>query len=472
MQTIIEIYIIILITMSALAIGSGRYLIAKKLYHLFSYILLIFGLIIWYKFSSENHTIKLIKLFGFYEILLEKIAVIFILIFSLLLPFTVTYALGYFNLLPEVNEAKFFFLLTASIIITFFLALAKDLFQTYIFYELLTLSTFPLIRIGKTNEERKASIYYLYFLLISSIIFFLPTIAYFYVQLGTLNFQNGGILDLTKINNFQAKFIFVILLLGIAKAAVFPVHSWLVKAMAAHAPVSALLHAVAVVKAGVIVIFKISVYTYGYKKLGDKNLQEYGQIIVLISIFIVSILAALQSSLKKLLAYSTINNLSICLLAIFLANKTSFDAALLQIFAHSSAKITLFFCVGYFGLIYQAKYINDIQGMFYQEKLIAFCFILASFSIIAIPPFLGYYSKDLIRHSINDFSGSLILKNATYLTLVFSTMLSYFYYGKILVKLFMKKISPWNVRSKEASNFMHYAIILSTIIFCFGFIKL
>lgn len=398
---------------------------------------------------------------------LEPIAVIFLAMSGTLWVCNNLYSISYLKMNPDLNQTKLYFFVSLSMLLTCLIAFSSTLLQTFVFYELLTISTYPLVANNLTNHEKKSSRFYLIFLLAISMLLFLPVILYLQAIYGPLSYD--------KLYHIDLKYgwvIAVMFLYGIAKAAVMPMHYWLPRAMVAPIPVSALLHAVAVVKSGIFILIKIFVYILG---LGFANqLPEfYGiniiTILVALSLLLSSITAIYQTSLKKLLAYSTITQLSICLLSLSLFSKLGVIAALLHMVSHAAAKIGLFFVAGYIYCNARFTEIDDMAGLAKKMPYSCALFVLNSFSIIGIPILAGFISKAYIMYTA--------FKNPTNYFVIFSLAISILFTANYFVRLLYKfYISPYHPKEKRviyAESFRSTMLIaiclVSILVCCFGF---
>lgn len=395
---------------------------------------------------------------------IEPVALIFLCMLSVLWFINNIYSHGYLLMNPEINIKKFNICTTGSIFSAIMIALSSNLIAIFAFYELLTIFTYPLVANTNTKHENNEAKFYLYFLVATASVMLLPLIIFLGITYGTTSFQIGGIIN-DKHSNITP--LLILSLYGIAKAAAVPVHSWLPRAMVAPAPVSSLLHAVAVVKSGIFIIVKMYLYIFGIKALQSIPTWHGINIITLLcagSLIIASIIALYQTTLKKLLAYSTVCQLSICLLAASLFSITGVKAAILHMVSHAFAKITLFFAVGYIYCNSRITKTSDINGLAKKLPVASALFTLASFSIIGIPPFAGFISKAYIFYST-------ITDNTNYFTiatLVTSILLTTHYFGNIIYKLYFKKIDAANkvIYPEKLNSLMLIGTILSAILTC------
>ena len=271
-------------------------------------------------------------------------------------------------------------------------AFAENLFTLFLFYELLTLSTYPLVTHKGTTEARQGGRTYLAILLATSMGFFLVAIVWTWSLVGTVEFRSGGILagsgSPLVIGVLYALFVF-----GIGKAALMPFHRWLPAAMVAPTPVSALLHAVAVVKAGVFAILKVTIYVFGLDLVTTSWASDGLLWVAAATIVFASLIALHQDNLKRRLAYSTVSQLSCIVLGALLANASSIIGAATHITMHAFGKITLFFCAGAILLAAGKTKVSEMDGLGRQMPLTMGAFLVASISIVGLPPFGGFWGK-------------------------------------------------------------------------------
>ena len=220
----------------------------------------------------------------------------------------------------------------------------------------------------------------------------LPAIFWIWFQTGTLDFKSGGILD-GKFPTEYLSFLVALLVFGIGKAAIMPIHRWLPAAMVAPTPVSALLHAVAVVKAGVFSFLVVVVYIIGPEYLFESKASDWLIWLASFTILASSIIAISKDDLKARLAYSTISQLSYIILGAALATTFAIKGASFHIITHAIGKITLFFCAGAIYVTAHVKKISQLNGLGYKTPLIFFAYTLGALSIIGVPPFVGSWSK-------------------------------------------------------------------------------
>ena len=369
---------------------------------------------------------------------IEPISMIFLLMVNCLWLIATIYSVGYMLSNNEKRLDNFFMFFSISIACANGAALADNLLTLFIFYELLTLSTSPLVTHKGDELSKKSGRTYLLILLGTSLCFFLPAISYVYFLSGSLDFIENGLLMTTmgvnSISNLQLSILLVLFIFGISKAAIMPFHSWLPAAMVAPTPVSALLHAVAVVKVGVFSIIKVIVYTFGIDLLFDLTIVDLLIILCGFTIIASSIIAIKQDNLKKLLAYSTISQLSYVIIAILILTPSAIIAATLHLIAHAISKITLFFAAGAIYTSTGYTKISEMDGIGSRLKIVMIGFSIGALSLIGMPILGGFISKWYIVESALDANRWFII-----LVIVISTLLNIGYFIPIIYKVFFVK---------------------------------
>lgn len=322
----------------------------------------------------------------------DPLGILFALMASSLWVLTSIFSIGYMRSLKEHAQSRYYAFFAVALFSATGVAFAANLFTLYLFYELLSLSTYPLVTHHQDFDARFGGRKYLAYLLGTSIAFFLPAIILTYTYSGTLAFSSQGILA-GKASDIALTVIFFLFLLGIGKAAIMPVHSWLPSAMVAPTPVSALLHAVAVVKAGVFCILRIIFDVYGIELMSALRLGVITIYFVSFTILIASLFALSQDNLKARLAYSTIAQLSYIILGAALLTPNGMVGGVIHIVMHGFGKITLFFCAGAILVATGKKNISEMKGLGRQMPVTMLVFFIGSLSIIGLPPLGGFISK-------------------------------------------------------------------------------
>ena len=322
----------------------------------------------------------------------DAMGMLFALIASTLWLVTSAYSIGYMRGLNEHSQTRYFSFFAVALSATIGVAFAANLFTMYLFYEMLSLATYPLVTHHQDSEARASGRKYLTFILGTSIGLVLPAMLIVYSLTGTLDFAAAGILTGTT-----SKVMVIVLLLmfvfGFAKAGIMPMQGWLPAAMVAPTPVSALLHAVAVVKVGVFSIFRVSTGIFGVDLLRSLDLGGMLCVIASITILVASLIALSQDGLKRRLAFSTIGQLSYIVLGMALLSPSGLTGGLLHIGMHAFGKITLFFCAGAIFVATGKKNISEMVGIGKQMPVTMIAFLIGSMSVIGIPPTGGFISK-------------------------------------------------------------------------------
>lgn len=329
---------------------------------------------------------------------IEPLGVAFALVVSFLWFITVMYAIGYMRAHHEQNQTRFYLFFAIAIAATIGGALAANLLTLYFFYEALTLATYPLVTHGGKDSDRAGGRTYLTILLGTSLVFLLTALAWTYAVTGTLAFTPGGVFTtgdelVPGMTPTIMAVIFALFLFGTGKAALMPFHRWLPAAMVAPTPVSALLHAVAVVKLGVFTILKVTVYIFGLDALTQFDATWVMQYVAAATLLIAAVLAIREDNLKRRLAYSTISQLAYIVLAATLANSLSLIAGGMHIAAHAFAKITLFFCAGAILVSLHKTTVSELRGVGRQMPVTLTAWIVASVCVIGLPLTGGFWSK-------------------------------------------------------------------------------
>ena len=322
----------------------------------------------------------------------EPLGMLFALVASTLWIVNSVYSIGYMRAHNEPRQTGYYTCFAVAIGSAIGIAFAKNLFTLFLFYELLTISTYPLVTHNRTAEAMRAGRLYLLLLLGTSLLLFLPAIIATWVFAGTLDFTPGGILG-GKLGAGAMGVLLALYVFGIGKAAVMPVHFWLPAAMVAPTPVSALLHAVAVVKAGVFTVLKVVIYIFGIDALAANGASIWLVYVAAACILLASLIALSKDNLKARLAYSTVSQLAYVVLGAALATTSGAMGGAVQIAMHAAGKITLFFCAGAIYVATHKTEVSEMNGLGRTMPFTFFAFLLGSLSIIGLPPFGGTWSK-------------------------------------------------------------------------------
>ncbi len=325
----------------------------------------------------------------------EPLGLLFAIIASGLWIVTHVYGIGYMRGNNESHHPRFFACFSFAIASAMGIAFAGNMFTLFLFYEALTISTYPLVAHKGTPEAIRGARTYLAILIGTSIGLQLVAVIWTWALAGTLDFTNGGILA----GHIEGPMVAILLGLyafGIGKAALMPFHRWLPAAMVAPTPVSALLHAVAVVKAGVFTMLKVGVYIFGIDFLAETGASEWLMWLAAFSIFAASVVALTKDNLKARLAYSTVSQLSYITLGMALATTMGALGGGLHIATHAVGKITLFMCAGSIYVATHKTEISQMNGLGRAMPITYGAFLVGALSIIGLPPFAGSWSKWLL----------------------------------------------------------------------------
>jgi multicomponent Na+:H+ antiporter subunit D len=392
----------------------------------------------------------------------EPLGLLFGLVASGLWIVTSLYGFGYMRGHGEINQTRFFTCFALAIAAALGIAFAADLVTLFLFYEILTFSTFPLVTHAGTEAAVRAGRVYLGILVSTSVLFLLLAILWTASLSETLRFTPGGILD-GKISGASAGLLLLLFAYGVGKAALMPFHRWLPAAMVAPTPVSALLHAVAVVKAGVFTVLKISLYVFGLDFLAADGLSDLLMVIAAITILAASIRALSLDNLKARLAYSTISQLSYIVLGAALATSAAAMGAGLHILMHALGKITLFFVAGAVYVVAHKTEVSQLDGLGRRMPFTFGAFCIASFSIIGLPPFGGAWSKWFLVTGAFD-------AGQPWMVMVFmvSSLLSIGYLMPIVVRAFFRPLPAGEEGGLKEAPLLILLPICATALSCFA----
>ncbi|MXX16696.1 MAG: monovalent cation/H+ antiporter subunit D family protein [Gammaproteobacteria bacterium] len=322
----------------------------------------------------------------------EPLGMLFATIAAVLWPINSVYSIGYMRGNKEKNQTRFYFFFAVAIFGAMGVAFAGNLVTLFLCYEVLTLSTFPLVAHKGNDAARDGGRVYLGILLATSIGLLLPAIVWTWNVAGTVTFTAGGILA-DRLAGPALTVLALMYLLGIGKAAVMPVHRWLPAAMVAPTPVSALLHAVAVVKAGVFSVVKVTVYILGIDHVAGAPGIHWLLWLAGFTVIVASLVALRQDNLKMRLAYSTVSQLSYVVLGTMLLAPISIVGAALHILAHAFGKITLFFAAGSIYTSSKKTEVSQLDGIARRMPWTMTAFAIGALSMIGVPPAAGFVSK-------------------------------------------------------------------------------
>ncbi len=370
----------------------------------------------------------------------DGLGLIFGLIASFLWILATSYNIGYMRSLKEHAQTRYYFCFAVAIFGALGVALSANVFTLYLFYEIISIFTYPLVAHHQDEEAYHGGRKYMVYLMGTSKLFFLPAMVMTYVLCGTLDFHLGDMITgifPADANPVAVQITYVLFIAGIAKAAIMPLHNWLPSAMVAPTPVSALLHAVAVVKAGVFSISRVMLSAFGVDALDKLFLGIPTAYVAAFTIVAASMIAMTKDDLKARLAYSTVSQLSYVVIGVAMLTPLAVQGGLLHIANHAFSKITLFFSAG---AIYVAAHLKSIEKMSGLAKKMPWTFAafsLASLSMIGVPPVCGFVSKWFMVNAAVKINHMILLA-----ALLTSTLLNATYFGSIIYKAYVGRPHP------------------------------
>lgn len=411
----------------------------------------------------------------------DALGIFFGLLASFLWIITSFYSIGYMRSLKEHAQTRYFACFAIALSATMGVAFSANMFTTFLFYEIITICTFPLVAHKETPEAIKGARRYLAYLLGTSIAFQLTAILLTYKTTGTLDFSNQGVFGAVtgQVSDTFLIITFILFMAGITKAAMMPLHSWLPAAMVAPTPVSALLHAVAVVKTGVFVVVKVVLHIFGIDLLYRLGLGTALAYFASFTIIAASVIALKQDNLKRRLAYSTISQLSYVILGVALLTPSGITGSIMHMVLHAFGKITLFFTAGAIYVVAHKTNISELDGIGKQMPFTMGAFTLGALSMIGIPPLGGFISKWYIALGSIEAKEILILA-----VLAGSTILNACYFLPIVYAAFFKEGPRGqgirgssegrssNPRTLESSNPLFFLMVIPLVLTATGALAL
>ncbi|MBR5524670.1 MAG: proton-conducting membrane transporter [Clostridia bacterium] len=375
-------------------------------------------------------------------------------------PLTALYAFDYMK--HEQHLPMFYCFFTVSFGVTIGIAMAENILTMYLFYELLTLTTIPLVMHGMTKMHNRVARKYMAYSFGGAAFAFATVV--FLILNDAETFTPGGNLTETAASPLaNVLYLFAFLGFGV-KAAVFPLHGWLPSASVAPTPVTALLHAVAVVKAGAFAIIRLTYYAYGTDFLAGGWAQYAVMAIAAFTIVYGSVNALRQKHLKRRLAYSTVANLSYVVFAVTLMTPAGLLAAFIHLISHSFIKIGAFFAAGAVLHYGDREYVPQLEGLGKKMPLTFACFTVFALSLTGIPPLCGFFSKWSIATAALEQASGMAMVGAA--ALMISAFLTACYMLSPVIKAFFPRqdapIDGQNV--KEADRRMLVPMLLCAVV--------
>ena len=322
----------------------------------------------------------------------DALGLLFALVSSSLWIVTSAYSIGYMRGLKEHSQTRYFCFFALALSATIGVAFAANLLTLYLFYEMLSFATYPLVTHHQDAEARSSGRKYLLYIVGTSIGLVLPAMLIAYNLTGTLEFSKQGLFAGTEPKALMMVLL-LMLVLGFAKVAIMPLHSWLPAAMVAPTPVSALLHAVAVVKVGAFSVLRVITGVFGIDLLAHLHLGTVICYLAAFTVIVASLIALSQDGLKRRLAFSTIGQLSYIVLGVALLSPKGMIGGMTHIAMHAFGKITLFFCAGAIFVATGKKNISEMVGIGKRMPVTMVAFFIGSLSVIGLPPTGGFFSK-------------------------------------------------------------------------------
>jgi multicomponent Na+:H+ antiporter subunit D len=370
----------------------------------------------------------------------DGLGLIFALVASFLWILATAYNIGYMRSLKEHAQTRYYFCFAVAIFGAVGVALSANVFTLYLFYEVITVFTYPLVAHHQDEEGYHGARKYLVYLMGTSKLFLLPAMILTYVLCGTLDFRLGDIargMFPADAHPVLVQVTYALYVAGLAKAAIMPLHNWLPSAMVAPTPVSALLHAVAVVKAGVFSICRVLLSGFGVNLMESLGLGAATTVFAATTILAASVIALTKDDLKARLAYSTVSQLSYVVLGVAMLTPMAVTGGVAHIAHHAFSKITLFFTAGAIYVATHQKKISMMSGMGRRMPWTFGAFAVAALSMIGVPPVSGFVSKwYLINGAVS--AGYYALLAA----LVASTLLNAAYFTPVVYKAFFEEPAP------------------------------
>jgi multicomponent Na+:H+ antiporter subunit D len=366
----------------------------------------------------------------------DGFGLLFACVASVLWIATTVYAIGYMRGLHEHAQTRFYSFFAISLSATMGVAFSANLLTIYFFYEMLSVSTFPLVTHMQDKEARTGGRTYLGYLLFTSLCLLLPAMSWCYVWLDGGTVTMDFLADTGKVAEFSQTTQITLLALftfGFAKAGLMPLHSWLPGAMVAPTPVSALLHAVAVVKVGVFCVIRVYSDIFGTEVLQNLEGEDWLIGISCATILISSLIALSQNNLKRRLAFSTVGQLGYVVLGATLATDMGIGGSVLHIAMHACGKITLFFCAGAIFVASGKKYVSQLRGLGRKMPITMGAFMIGSLSVIGLPPLGGFVSKWYLALGALDRDAIWVV-----VVLLVSSLLNVFYLLPVAVTAFFR----------------------------------
>lgn len=393
----------------------------------------------------------------------DPLGVFFAIIASGLWIFTSFYSIGYVRGAGEHKQTRYFASFAVCLSATIGIAFSGNLITFIVFYEVLTLATYPLVIHNEKAKAIQAGRKYLGYTLTAGLLLIAAT-ALVYHYTGSIEFVPGGLFGDVELPHTSMLIIFILFLGAVGvKAGIMPLHGWLPAAMAAPTPVSALLHAVAVVKSGVFAVIRVVGFVFGTEVMGNYGLNDILIVLSGSTIIIASLIAFAQDNLKRRLAYSTVGHLSYIVLGVALLTPLGMQGSIMHIAAHATMKITLFFVAGAIYVNLHKTEISQLNGIAKVMPWTMGAFTIGSLGLAGVPPINGFLSKWYL--AVGSLEGDMVLP---VVILVISGLLNIGYFFPIIHRAYFRKGEGLE-KYGEASPFMVIPIVITaTLSLLFG----
>jgi multicomponent Na+:H+ antiporter subunit D len=345
--------------------------------------------------AGETFEITILPLASGFDLVLraDALGMVFASVAAILWVVTSVYSIGYMRALEEEHQTGYYASFAVCIFAAMGLAFSANPLTFLVFYEVLTIATYPLVVHKRTPEAVKAGRQYLAYTLSAGLALLLA-VGWVQTLTPAPSFEAGGFLSTAVAGPGTLTVLFVLFMLGVGvKSGIMPLHGWLPTAMIAPTPVSALLHAVAVVKAGVFGVVRVTMYVFGPDTLRDLGLNLPLAVFAAFTIIVASVIALSQDNLKRRLAYSTVGQLSYVVLGVALLSQAGITASVLHIANHAFMKITLFFVAGAVYAHLHVQKVSEMKGIGRAMPVTMTAFAIGAFGLAGLPPLPGFVSK-------------------------------------------------------------------------------
>lgn len=380
------------------------------------------------------------------QLRVDSMGIFFALVASSLWILTSLYSIGYVRGAQEKRQTRYFASFAVCLSATIGIAFSANLLTFLIFYEILSLATYPLVVHKESDEAYRSGRMYLVYALTAGVVL-IAAIGWTYLLAGTVDFKPGGFLGGVFHDPWIAKTLFLMFMAGVGvKAGIMPLHSWLPRAMVAPTPVSALLHAVAVVKSGVFGVIRVVGFVFGPDVMHTFGLNLILAVLAGTTIVVASLIALRQDNLKALLAYSTVGHLSYIVLGMALLSPDGFLGGIMHLANHATMKITLFFCAGAIYVNLHKTEISELDGVGRAMPWTMSMFTIGALGLAGVPPINGFISKWFLCLGALQADQLIVIG-----ILLVSGLLNAAYFFPIVHRAFLRKGDASIAHYKEAS---------------------